>query len=155
LKTKKSKKNFDIKLLKIEPDVFGELVPFYAGKRLRFLNDESRKVWRYNDFVIKVEDEESKYQTNAEMDFYKQLKTVDAKYFPKYIAGSRKNGIVVTTFEPMRYTGLRSKKNKEIVNSLVNKYGICDVQGDENYNWAIHRKTNSVIIFDLGCYDNS
>ena len=129
---------------------FNENKPIINGKKStpHHNGNNGRHVYISGKYVLKLDD---RGYVHNDLAVWKQIKRQDRKYFVPTLAQGRTDDGVWWSIQP--YVELDkdfTSEAKEIVERLVDKYGLFDIDiyDDDQRNWAMHN--GQPIIFDYG-----
>lgn len=152
----KKKNEFNLKKLKIKRRGWpNSPTVSYDGKSLKHQRhlSSARYIYFLNKrIVIKIEESDERWQTQGEIEFFENIREEDKKYFPKFITGDLKRGIIVEKFVRMETPARRPKKVRKLVEKLKKRYTISDLDSEYNHNWAMKKGKKDPIIYDIGGY---
>lgn len=131
---------------------------FINGKRAtRLQTDGSRECFVSGNVIVKLNDSEMFYQSNAELRKWKVIEPRDKQYFVPPISGkiARKNGWIAQRIIKFK-CGRRKYASHQVIKAIARKYNLKDFESMENKNgtllpcnWGI-LPTGQPVIFDWG-----
>lgn len=133
-----------------------------SGKRKVFINgvklvrrvpgvDHCRDIYLGKDIVLKIDDVDSEYfneQNNMEWEKWLTVKkTKDRDFFAPIL---KKTKLYLIQKRVRAAKRAPTEEDENIVNKITKRWGIGDVFGSENRNWAICAEKNHPVIYDYG-----
>lgn len=152
------KADLSVKCFDIKNQKYRKYVVKYKGQYILPDNslDGVRTKYIVGKHILKVETDKNELYSHIkrEVKIFKSLDDADRPYFVPLVYWNYKKKYVVQRFIELEESPeIVKKKDKKLIEKLIDKYNLVDVAVDSyghNWNWAYNKLTGRPIIFDYG-----